>query len=276
MNALHRSTGEAGRAAVLLLAAALLSSCATVPTVPPGARSELAPTGKLRAAINFGNPVLAQKDQASGEPRGVSVDLARELGRRLGVPVELVTFDAAGKVFDALKTAAWDIAFLAIDPVRAAEIVFTAPYVVIEGTYLVPADSPLRTIQDVDRDGVRVAVGNKSAYDLYLTRTLKRAQLVRVPTSPEAIDVFLKEKLEAAAGVKQPLLQFAKTHPNVRVMDGRFMAIEQAMGTPKGREADALHLREFVEEMKASGFVARGLEKSGQGDAAVAPRVPVQ
>ena len=276
MNALHRSTGEAGRAAVLLLAAALLSSCATVPTVPPGARSELAPTGKLRAAINFGNPVLAQKDQASGEPRGVSVDLARELGRRLGVPVELVTFDAAGKVFDALKTGEWDIAFLAIDPVRAAEIVFTAPYVVIEGTYLVPADSPLRTIQDVDRDGVRVAVGNKSAYDLYLTRTLKRAQLVRMPTSPAAIDVFLKDKLEAAAGVKQPLLQFAKTHPNVRVMDGRFMAIEQAMGTPKGREAGALYLREFVEEMKASGFVARGLEKSGQGDATVAPRVPVQ
>ncbi len=276
MNALHRSTGEAGRATVLLLAAALLSSCATVPTVPPGARSELAPTGKLRAAINFGNPVLAQKDPASGEPRGVSVDLARELGRRLGVPVELVTYDAAGKVFDALKTGAWDIAFLAIDPARATEIAFTAPYVVIEGTYLVPADSPLRTIQDVDRDGVRVAVGNKSAYDLYLTRTLKRAQLVRVPTSPEAIDVFLKDKLEAAAGVKQPLLQFAKTHPNVRVMDGRFMAIEQAMGTPKGREAGALYLREFVEEMKASGFVARGLEKSGQGDATVAPRAPVQ
>jgi polar amino acid transport system substrate-binding protein len=261
---------------VLLLAAALLSSCATVPTVPPGAHSELAPTGKLRAAINFGNPVLAQKDPASGEPRGVSVDLARELGRRLGVPVELVTYDAAGKVFDTLKTGAWDIAFLAIDPARATEIAFTAPYVVIEGTYLVPADSPLHTIEGVDQDGVRVAVGNKSAYDLYLTRTLKRAQLVRVPTSPEAIDVFLKDKLEAAAGVKQPLLQFAKTHPNVRVMDGRFMAIEQAMGIPKGREAGALYLREFVEEMKASGFVARGLEKSGQGDATVAPKAPAQ
>ena len=276
MNALHRSTGEAGRTTVLLLVAALLLSCASVPIVLPGARSELAPTGKLRAAINFGNPVLAQKDPASGEPRGVSVDLARELGRRLGVPVELITFDAAGKVFDALKTGAWDIAFLAIDPARATEITFTAPYVVIEGTYLVPADSPLRTIQDVDRDGVRVAVGNKSAYDLYLTRTLKRAQLVRVPTSPEAIDVFLKDKLEAAAGVKQPLLQFAKTHPNVRVMDGRFMAIEQAMGTPKGREAGALYLREFIEEMKASGFVARGLEKSGQGDATVAPKALFQ
>jgi polar amino acid transport system substrate-binding protein len=276
MNAPHRSTGGAGRATVLVLAAALLSSCATVPTVPPGTRSELASTGKLRAAINFGNPVLAQKDQASSEPRGVSVDLARELGRRLGVPVELVTYDAAGKVFEALKTGAWDIAFLAINPARATEIAFTAPYVVIEGTYLVPADSPLRTIQDVDRDGVRVAVGNKSAYDLYLTRTLKRAQLVRVPTSPEAIDVLLKDKLEAAAGVKQPLLLFAKTHPNVRVMDGRFMTIEQAMGTPRGREAAALYLREFVETMKASGFVARGLEKSGQGDATVAPRAPGQ
>jgi len=276
MNALHCSMIGAGRAAVLFLIGALLSSCATVPAVPPGARSELSPTGKLRAAINFGNPVLAQKDPATGEPRGVSVDLARELGRRLGVPVELVTFDAAGKVFEALKTGAWDIAFLAIDPARAAEIAFTAPYVVIEATYLVPADSPLRTIEDVDRDGVRVAVGNKSAYDLYLTRTLKRAQLVRVPTSPAAIEVFLKDKLEAAAGVKQPLLQFAKTHPNVRVMDGRFMAIEQAMGTPRGREAGARYLREFIEEMKASGFVARGLERSGQGDATVAPKAPVQ
>jgi polar amino acid transport system substrate-binding protein len=267
---------KAGRAAVLLLAGALLSSCATVPTAPPGARSELAPTGKLRAAINFGNPVLAQKDPATGEPRGVSVDLARELGRRLGVPVELVTFDAAGKVFDALKTGAWDIAFLAIDPARAAEIAFTAPYVVIEGTYLVPKDSPLRTIEDVDRDGVRVAVGNKSAYDLYLTRTLKRAQLVRMPTSPAAIDVFLKDKLEAAAGVKQPLVEFARTNPKVRVMDGRFMAIEQAMATPKGREAAARYLREFVEEMKVSGFVASGLKRSGQGDATVAPKAPVQ
>jgi polar amino acid transport system substrate-binding protein len=276
MKAIHRSMIGAGLAAALFLAGAWLSSCATVPVVPPGVRSELAPTGKLRAAINFGNPVLAQKDPATGEARGVSVDLARELGRRLGVPVELVTFDAAGKVFDALKAGSWDIAFLAIDPARAAEIVFTAPYVVIEGTYLVPADSPLRAIEDVDRDGVRVAVGNKSAYDLYLTRTLKRAQLVRVPTSPEAIDVFRKDKLEAAAGVKQPLVQFAKAHPNVRVMNGRFMVIEQAMGTPKGREAGARYLRQFVEEMKASGFVAGGLERSGQGDATVAPRAPVQ
>ncbi len=254
----------------------MLALCAMTPQVPSAVQSDLAPIGKLRAAINFGNPVLAQKDPATGEPHGVSVDLARELGRRLALPVELITYDAAGKVFDALKTGEWDIAFLAIDPARATEIAFTAPYVVIEGTSLVPADSPLRTIGDVDREGVRVAVGNKSAYDLYLTRTLKRAQLVRAPTSPAAIEVFLKDKLEAAAGVKQPLVQFAKDNPTVRVMDGRFMAIEQAMGTPKGRESGARYLCEFVEEMKASGFVANALERSGQRDATIAPKAPIR
>jgi polar amino acid transport system substrate-binding protein len=242
--------------------------------VPPEIRSELAPTGTLRAAINFGNPVLAQKDPVTGEPRGVSVDLARELGRRLNVPVELVTYDAAGKVFDALKSGAWDIAFLAIDPARASEISFTAPYVIIEGTYMVPADSPLRTIGDVDRDGVRVAVGNKSAYDLYLTRTIKRAALVRAPTSEAAIELFGRDKLEVAAGVRQPLEEFAAKNPDVRMIEGRFMVIEQAMGTPKGRAAGAAYLRGFVEEMKASGFVADALRRSNQTDAVVAPAAP--
>ena len=249
----------------------LLGACTTSFIVRTDVVNDLAPTGKLRVAINFGNSVLAQKDPATGEPRGVSVDLARELGRRLAVPVELIGYDAAGKVFDALTGGAWDIAFLAIDPARATGIAFTAPYVVIEGTYVVPSDSPLRSIGDVDREGVRVAVGNKSAYDLYLTRTLKRAQLIRVPTSPAAIDIFLKDKLEVVAGVKQPLVEFAKGNPKLRVMDGRFMAIEQAMGTPKSRETGARYLREFVEEMKASGFVAAGLQRSGQPDATVAP-----
>lgn len=264
----------AGRIFVLVFATVMLLSCAVAPTAQT--RWQLAPAGKLRAAINLGNPVLAQKDAVSGELRGVSVDLARELGRRLGVPVEFVVFDAAGKVSDALKSGAWDIAFLAIDPERAQGIDFTAPYVVIEGTYLVPANSPLRTIEDVDRPGNRVSVGNKSAYDLYLTRTLKHAQLVRAPTSPDAVTVFLKDKLEAVAGVKQPLVQFAKTRPDMRVMDGRFMAIEQAMGLPKGRAAGARYLRQFVEDMKASGFVAEGLARSGQNDAAVAPAAPVK
>jgi polar amino acid transport system substrate-binding protein len=200
------------------------------------------------------------------------VDLARELGRRLGLPLQLVFFDAAGKVFEALKSGAWDIAFLAIEPVRAAEIAFTAPYVLIEGVYMVPKDSSLRDIADVDRDGVRVGVNKGSAYDLFLTRTLKHATLVR---GENGIDTFIRDKLEVAAGVKQPLVEFAKANPSVRIMDGRFMEIRQAMGTPKlryeGRDAAPRYLHAFVEEMKANGFVAKALERSNQPDAAVAP-----
>jgi polar amino acid transport system substrate-binding protein len=243
-----------------------------VSTVSADVVKDLAPTGKLRAAINLGNMVLAQKDAASGELGGVTVDLARELGRRLTVPVELVPFDAAGKVFDALKSGAWDVAFLAIEPVRAAEISFTAPYVIIEGVYMVPADSPLQAVADVDREGVRIAVNKGSAYDLYLTRTLKHATLVR---GESGTDLLLNDKLEAAAGVKQPLVEFAKTNSKVRIMPGRFMEIRQAMGTPRvrlaGRDAAPRYLHAFVEEMKASGFVAKALERSHQPDAAVAP-----
>jgi polar amino acid transport system substrate-binding protein len=237
----------------------------------PKVLADLAPSGRLRAAINFGNPVLAQKDPAGGEPRGVSAELARELGRQLGVPVAFVTFEAAGQVFEAVKTDAWDVAFLAIDPVRAAGIDFTAPYVVIEGTYMVPAGSSLHSIDDIDRDGIRVAAGQGSVYDLYLTRALKHAKLMRAPTSPGALDMFLADKLEAAAGVKQLLVKFAASHPELRVIPGRFMAIEQALATPKGREAGARYLSDFVESMKASGFVAKALAESGQSDATVAP-----
>ena len=234
-------------------------------------RREIAPSGTLRAAINFGNPVLAQKDPASGAPRGVSVDIANELGRRLGLPVAFVAFDAAGKVFEALSQKAWDVAFLAIDPKRATEIDFTPPYVVIEGSYMVPAGSPLKVVEDVDRAGVRIAVGNGSAYELYLSRTIKHAQIVRAPTGNEAIAMFERDKLEAVAGVKSPLQRFAQTRPDLRVMDGRFMVIEQAIGVPKGRAEAVRYLRSMIEELKASGFVADGLARSGQRDARVAP-----
>ena len=177
----------------------------------------------------------------------------------------------ADRLFEALKVGLWDIAFLAIDPVRAAGIDFTAPYVVIEGTYLVPKDSALRTIADVDRDGVRVAVAQGSAYDLYLTRALKHAKLVRQPSGPEALEMFVRDRLEAAGGVRQPIVAFAQAHPDTRVIPGRFMAIEQAMGTVKGRAAGGAYLRKFIEEMKASGFVAQALKTSGQADASVAP-----
>ena len=243
---------------------------------PSNVVKELAPSGKLRAAINFGNTVLAQRDPAGGVPRGVSGELARELGKRLDVPVEYVTFDAAGKVFDALKAGAWDVAFMAIDPVRSEGIEFTGPYVVIEGAYAVPSNSPLQTNEDVDRDGVRIAVARGSAYDLYLTRAIKQAKLVREPSGPEALAMFRKDRLEVAAGEKQPIVAFVKANADMRVIPGRFMVIEQAMGTPRGRDAGVRYLREFVEEMKASGFVANALKASGQGDAAVAPPTPVK
>lgn len=236
----------------------------------------LAPTGKLRAAINFGNPVLAQRDPATGEPRGISAELARGLAKRLGIAIEFVAFDAAGKVTDAVKQGGWDIAFLAIDPVRGAEIDFTAPYVVIEGTYMVPKDSSLKTIEDVDRDGIRIAVGRGSAYDLYLTRALKHAALIRGEGPAASIRMFVADRLEAAAGVKQPLVAYAQTDPNVRIIPGRFMSIEQAMAMPKGRDGAVRFLKEYVEEMKASGFVSKVLNATGQADAAVAPPSPVE
>ena len=235
-------------------------------SIPSDVVKELAPTGKLRAAINLGNPVLAQGTPQA--PRGVTVDLARELARRTGLTLELVPFAAAGKVFEALQAGAWDVAFLAIEPVRAAEIAFTAPYVIIEGVYLVPKNSPLKTVADVDRAGVRIGVNKNSAYDLFLTRTLEHAQLVR---GENGVELFVNEKLEATAGVKQPIAAYAQEHPEVRVIDGRFMEIRQAMGTPRSREAAAAYLRNFVEEMKASGFVAEALKRSNQPDAKVAP-----
>lgn len=231
---------------------------------------ELAPSGKLRAAINFGNPILATRDNAGGAPRGVSVDLSRELGTRLGVPVELVTFTSAGQVVDAVKAARVDVAFVAIDPVRGADMGQTPAYVVIEGAYLVPNTSPIRGNAEVDRAGNRIVVGNASAYDLYLSREIKAATLVRAPTSPLVSDMLVAQNMEAAAGVKQQLQADARRIPGLRLLEGRFMVINQAMGLPKGREAALRYLTAFVEEMKASGFVAQALARHGIEGAEVA------
>jgi polar amino acid transport system substrate-binding protein len=259
------------RAAFALACAFLIASCASAPTAPPAAVADLAPSGKVRAAINIGNPILAKKDAATGEASGVSVDLARELGRRLGVPVELIVYNAAGKVADAVKAKEVDIAFVAIDPARAVDTTFTAPYVVIEGAYLVRDNSPIKANAEVDRPGVKVAVGKGSAYDLYLTRELKQATILRAPTSPQVVDYFMAENLDVAAGVRQQLQMDAKRVPGVRLLDGRFMVINQAMGTPRGREAGARYLAVFVEDMKASGFVAEALKRHNIEGALVAP-----
>jgi len=230
----------------------LVAGCAGAPPPAPAAPAmapaqvvaDLAPQGKLRAAINYGNPVLAARHPSSGEPSGVSVDLARELARRLGVPLEFVTFDAAGKVVAALKDRSWDVAFLAIDPVRGREILYSPPYVLIEGSYLVPQASPIRRNEEVDREGNRVVVGAGSAYDLFLSRELKRAALVRTSVSGGATATMISQGYEVTAGVRQQLEADARRVAGVRLLEGRFMVIEQAMGTPAGREAGARYLRD--------------------------------
>lgn len=238
----------------------------------PAVLDDLAPQGVLRAAINYGNPVLAQKGQ-DGLPKGVSVALAKALAEELGVPLEMVTFDAAGKVFAALEQDIWNIAFLAIEPVREQQIAFSEPYVIIEGTYLVAANSPFQRVQDLDKSGLRIAVGKGAAYDLFLSRTLHQAQLERAETSASAVDLYLEQQLDAAAGVRQPLEQVAAGNPAYRVLEDAFTSIRQAMAVPRQREAGAAYVRDFVKRKKAEGFVHAALAENGQTDVAVAPSV---
>ena len=238
------------------LVAALAAGCGTFPAAPSAAIAQLAPSGTLRAAINFGNPILATR-AADGSATGVSVDLAR----RLGVGVELIPYQAAGRVVEGVKTMAWDIAFVAIDPLRGNEIDYSAAYEGIEGAYLVRRDSPIQSNAEVDHPGIRVAAARGSAYDLFLSRELRQARIVHVPTSPVVTETFLAQNLEAAAGVRQQLEADARRLPGLRLLDGRFMVINQAMGVPKGRPEGLTYLRGFVEEMKSSGFVARALER---------------
>ena len=231
--------------------------------------------GKLRAAINLGNPLLASLPEGSAAPVGVSVDLAGELARRLGVELELVLFEAAGKAADALARGQVNIGFVAVDPQRGEGIRFSAPYLQIEGSYLVRADSPILSNDDVDRPGIQVTVGLGSAYDLQLSRTLKHAQVVRATTSPAVVDTFMREGHEVAAGVRQQLEHDARRFDGLRLLGGRFMTINQAMGIPRHYSDDALRLlRAFVEDMKSSGFVADALARHHIAGAAVAPPAP--
>jgi polar amino acid transport system substrate-binding protein len=228
---------------------------------------DLAPTGVLRASINLGNPILAQGTATA--PSGITVDIAREVGARLGVPVELVCFDAARKSFEAMTDGRADLCFLAVEPARADVVAFTAPYVVIDGVFVVPGDSAFTKAADVDRAGVRIGVNGGSAYDLFLSRTLQHAEVVR---GDDAIELFRTQGLEAVAGIRQPMAEFAAAQPDVRLIEDRFMQIQQAVGTTKNRRPETVEfLRGLVEELKASGFVADSLRRADQLDAAVAP-----
>lgn len=235
------------------------------------AKAELAPSGRLRAAINFGNPVLAQRDPQSGEPGGVTVALARALAERLSVPLDLVAFERAGEVAAAAVEDTWDVCFLAIDPKRAETIAFTPPYVLIEGCYLVRGNAPFAAVDDVDRDGVCVLAGRDSAYDLFLTRHLTRAGIQRETGQTALVEAFGRGEGDVLAGIRQPLEALAAAEPGLRLLPGRFMAIEQAMGVRAGRSAAARFLRAFVAERIASGDVAAALAASGRGDVTVAP-----
>jgi polar amino acid transport system substrate-binding protein len=240
--------------------------------VPAAVRAEFAPTGTLRVGINMSNFLLTAKDDVTGVPKGVAVDLGRELASRLGLPVEIVPYPNPGALADAAKTGAWDVGFLGAEPQRANEIDFTAAYVEIEATYLVPPGSPLKAIADVDRPGVRIAVPEKSAYELYLSRNLKQAKLVMEKGADNAFKRFTADKLDALAGLKPRLVTDSDHLPGSRILDGRFTAVQQAAGMPKGRAAASGYLREFIEDVKASGLVARTIAKNDVRGLTVAPK----
>lgn len=220
------------------------------PDVTPAVRADLAPTGKLRAGINYGNFVLAAKDPETGEPRGIAPELAREIAERLDVSVEFVSFETAGRMADAVKTGAWDIAFLANEPERASEILFTSPYLEIEAGYLVPPGSAIQDVAEVDSPGIRVGIATKSAYDLFLTRALSHAVLFRATGMAGSYELFVNDRLDALAGIKPWLAMMVEKIPGSRVLDGHFMAVQQCIGTPRGRAAGAKFLNEFVEEAR--------------------------
>ena len=222
-------------------------------------KNELAPNGKLRIGLNYSNFLIVSGDGPDGSPRGIAPDLGRELARRAGLPFEFVKFDAAGKLFDAVKAAHCDVGFLGAEPQRAAEVEFSPAYLELPVTFLVPPGSPIKAIAEIDRDGVRVSVSERSAYDLFLSRTLKKAKLVRSAGIPASYDTFVREKLEALAGLKPRLVEEHARLAGSRILDGEVTSVQQAMGAPKGRAAAARYLREFAEDVKRSGFVARAI-----------------
>ena len=232
-----------------------------------------APTGTLRVGINLGNPVLADLDAGSQKPKGVTIDIANEIGKRTGIPVELVPFQTAGSTVDAIKTGKIDLIFVAIDPVRGADVSYTPPYIQIEGAYMVKADSNLKANEDVDRSGVEIVVGKGSAYDLFLTREIKNAALFRSASSQAVVDDFMTGKGNVAAGVKQQLESDAKRYSRLRMLPGRFMVINQAIGIPKARpefEKTTMYLSNIIADLKSSGFVAESMKRYGIQGARVA------
>jgi polar amino acid transport system substrate-binding protein len=234
-------------------------------------KKELAPSGTLRVGLNYGNFLLVLKDAPDGAPRGIAPDLGRELGKRLGVPVEFVKFKQAGELADGVRDGKCDVGFLGAEPQRASEIAFTKAYLEIPVTFLVPAESGIKSISDVDREGVRIAVSARSAYDLYLSRTLKHAKLERAEGIDASYDLFVRNKLEVLGGLKPRLVSDAEKLPGARVLEGQVTGVQQAVGVARNREAAAQYTRQFVDDIKRSGLVAKTIEKHGVRGVTVAP-----
>ena len=237
----------------------------------PDVRSELAPSGTLRAGINLANFLLVTGRTPDGDPEGVAPDMAAEIAKRLGVPIAYVPFATPSELADAAGDDVWDIGLIGAEPARAQTIEFTAAYTEIEATYLVPAGSALREVEDVDRDGVRIAIARGSAYDLFLSRSLERAELVRAGGLDGSFDLFVEQELDALAGLRPRLLSDVERLPGARILDGRFTAVQQAVGTPRPRERGAAFLAEFVEDAKASGLVQRLIDRHRVRGLSVAP-----
>lgn len=265
------------RLMAITIATALTAGCASAPPVTDAARAELAPTGKLRAGVNLRNELFMKKDAATGELRGVSVDLMRELAARLGVPVEFVVHPTPGDVADAVDKGTWDVTILAIEQARAKSIAFSPPITEVGATYVVHQDSPLRSAGQVDAAGIRISVPEKAGYELYLTRTLRQATLIRSKGTPEAIALFMARGADALGGLRPNLIEGLGKMPGTRLLEGNFMAVNHGFGTPRaGRTgAGAAYLEAFAAEMVASGFIARSIEKNGvRGLAALPPKQP--
>ena len=259
--------------ALLLFCFSQISFSQPMNQIDPKMIQSFAPTGTLRVGINLGNPVLAGLDASTQKPKGVTIDIANEIGKRAGIPIELVPFQTAGSTVDAIKTGKIDLIFVAIDPVRGADVSYTPPYIQIEGAYMVKADSNLKANEDVDRSGIEIVVGKGSAYDLFLTREIKNAALLRAASSQAVVDDFMAGKGNVAAGVKQQLESDAKRYNGLRMLPGRFMVINQAIGIPKARpefEKTTIYLSSIITDLKSSGFVAESMKRHGIQGARVA------
>ncbi|HEY8067592.1 MAG TPA: transporter substrate-binding domain-containing protein [Burkholderiales bacterium] len=240
-----------------------MTGCATSPDVPAAARAELAPTGTLRAGMNLTNTLFTTKDPATGELRGVAVDVMRELGSRLGVPVQMVVHSTPAEVADTVNKGTWDVAILAIEASRAKTISFSPPISAIEATYVVRKDSPLRSVDQVDSSGVRIAAPAKAGYELYLRGALKHATLVDSKSLQGSIDMINERKAEAMAALKPMLIDSMPKMPDARLLDGRFMTVNHGLSIPRGRPAADEYLKQFVQDLNASGFIARSIERNG-------------